>query len=162
MVARTSGRQLYGILGSYIALEKFIQSIKTETLLNGSPFPEPISVNRGILDEFSDETFHNMVLDEAKHPEPILYSIQRTFEKLLRKWLKEKKLLILKDLELLFAYEVDLNLLHTLASDEDRIILLLPGKRENDRVIMFPNYKEWQMRLPLNIIPENRLWEVTS
>ena len=46
-----SGRHLYGILGSYSALERFVHSLQQARTPDGKPFPVPISLNRGILEE---------------------------------------------------------------------------------------------------------------
>ena len=58
---------------------------------------------------------------------------------------------------MLFAYHLELNLLRSLAADEDRVLLLLPGKREGGKIIMFPSLDEGKYRLPTNLIAENHL-----
>ena len=68
--------------------------------------------------------------------------------------------MVLANLEILFAYHLELNLLRTLAADEDRILLLLPGKRSGGRVIMFPNLEDGSYTLPTTLIAEDHLWEI--
>lgn len=74
--------------------------------------------------------------------------------------LRGKGLIVLSSLEMLFAYHLELNLLRSMAADEDRILLLLPGKRSGGRVIMFPNLDDGSYVLPTNLIAENHLWEL--
>jgi len=155
------GRHLYGILGTYKSLDIFSQKLQQGTTVDGRPFPSPISVNRGIIDAFSDEDFRSIVKDEAKRPEPTRKSIQTAFEDFLRKRLKENGLVILSNLELIFAYDLDMNSLRTLAADDYRIILLLSGKRVGGRVIMFPEQTDGSYHLPTNLIAEDHQWEVT-
>jgi hypothetical protein len=77
---------------------------------------------------------------------------------------------------MLFAYHLELNLLRTLAADDNRILLLLPGKRERGKIILFPDLghgltqinvypgssvsDEGSYTLPSNLIAENHLWEL--
>ena len=63
-------------------------------------------------------------------------------------------------LELFFAYRVELNLLRTLAADDDRVLLLLPGRRDGRGVVMFPDLPEGSYTLPTNLIADNHLWEL--
>ena len=159
-LAVPGGRHLYGVLGTYQALDKFIQKLLQAKTLDGRHFPAPLSVNRGILDASPDDEFRKLVEDEAKRPEPTAAHVTRAFESFLRSKLKGKGLVILANLELLFAYSLELNLLRTMAADDDRVLLLLPGKRESGRIIMFPDLVEGNYTLPSNLIAENHLWEL--
>jgi hypothetical protein len=76
--------------------------------------------------------------------------------------LRENDLLVLAHLELLFAYNLELSPLRTLATDAKRILLLLPGQRRQDKVILFPDLDEEQCVLPTNLIAENHLWEISG
>ena len=67
---------------------------------------------------------------------------------------------MLSDLEMLFAYNLELNLLRTMAADDDRVLLLLPGRRAGARVIMFPSWPDGSYTLPTNLIADNHLWEL--
>jgi len=68
---------------------------------------------------------------------------------------------VLSNLEMLFAYHLELNLLRTMAADDDRILLLLPGRRSGGKIIMFPGLDEGSYMLPTNLIAENHLWELS-
>lgn len=159
-LAAPGGRHLYGILGSYPALDAFAQKLQQAKTPERQNFPAPVSVNRGILDTIPDDEFRQLVEDEAKRPEPTAAHVARAFEKFLRQTLNGKGVVVLGDLELLFTYHLELNVLRTLAADQDRVILLLPGKREAGRIVMFPDVPEGSYTLPLNLIAENHIWEL--
>ena len=71
--------------------------------------------------------------------------------------------LALKNLELLFAYDLEMNCLRIRATNQKHILVLLPGERVGDRITLFheastPNHRT----LPMNIVPENHLWELSE
>jgi hypothetical protein len=154
------GRHLYGVLGSYRALERFSSKLHEAKTLDGKPFPKPLSVNRGILDAIPDEEFKKLVQDEAKRPEPTTDHVKQAFESFLRSILRRDGLVILNNLEMLFAYNVDLNALRAMAADDFRIILLLPGRRESGKIFMFPGTGPITYNLPTNLIAEDHLWQL--
>jgi hypothetical protein len=154
------GRHLYGVMATYTALEVFARKLQQAKAPDGRRFPKPLSVNRGILEAIPDDEFRKLVEDEAKRPEPTAAHVARAFESFLRSHLRGKGLVTLASLEMLFAYQLELSLLRTMAADEDRVLLLLPGKRERGRIIMFPGYDGGSYTLPVNLIAENHLWEL--
>ncbi len=154
------GRHLYGVLGSYAALAAFSGKLRQAKAPDGRRFPRPISVNRGILNTIPDNEFRQLVENEAKRPEPTAAHVAKAFEIFLRSKLRQKGLIVLFNLETLFAYNLELNLLRTMAADADRILLLLPGRRSSGKIIMFPNLDEGSYTLPTNLIADNHLWEV--
>jgi len=154
------GRHLYGVLGAYPALKKFSEKLQEAKTPDGKRFPKPISVTRGILDTIPDEEFKHLVENEAKRPEPTAGHVAKAFETFLRSKLNGKRIIVLANLELLFAYHLELNLLRTMAADEDRILLLLPGRKSGSRIIMFPEIEDSSYKLPSNLIAENHLWEL--
>lgn len=154
------GRHLYGVLGSYKQLESFAKKIGHAKAPDGKSFPRPLNVNQGILSAIPDAEFRQLVENEARRPEPTAAFVAKAFEKFLRTKLNGKGLVVLANIEMLFAYRIELNLLRTLAADEDRVLLFLPGKRTSGRIIMFPDMKEGDYTLPTNLIAENHLWEI--
>jgi len=157
------GRHLYGVLGSYSGLSKFGKNLALVKSPEGKVFPESVSVNKGILDVIPDDEFRKLAADEAKRPEPTAAQISQAFESFIRARFAEKRgLLVLENLEMLFAYHLELNLLRTLAADENRVVLLLPGKRVSGKIVMFPDLTEANYTLPTNLIAENHLWELTD
>lgn len=156
-----TGRHLYGILGGYARLEAFAKSLRQARTLDGVSFPKPISVNRGILDAIPDAVFRRVAEDEAKWPEPTAAEVGRAFERFLRATLSSGKVVVLSDLEMIFAYNIEMNLLRTMAADENKVLLLLPGKRTGGGIVMFPDAGLGDYTLPTNLIADNHLWEIT-
>lgn len=157
-----TGRHLYGVLGGYPSLAAFAKKLQQVKGLDGQSFPAPLSVNRGILGSIPDEEFRQLATNEAKKPEPTAAHVARSFGGFLRSSLSNGGLVVLANLEMLFAYNIELNLLRTLAADDTRVLLLLPGKREHGRVVMYPELGEGRYSLPVNLIAEDHLWELTS
>jgi hypothetical protein len=155
-----TGRHLYGVVGTYEALDRFTTKLSQARPPSGGHFPKPRSVTRGILDAIPDEEFRQLVADEARRPEPTAAHVGRAFEAFLRATLKGKGIVILSDLEFVFAYGLELSLLRSLAADEDQVLLLLPGRREGSRVVMFAETGESGYALPSNLIADNHLWEL--
>ena len=113
------------------------------------------------LETIPDDEFRQLVENEAKRPEPTAAHIARAFKELLRTKLQKKGLLILANLEMLFVYNIELELLRIMAADENHILLLLPGRRMSGKIIMFPGLvEESSYMLPTNLIAENHLWEL--
>lgn len=163
----TVGRHLYGVLGTYSQLDNFENILSDVRTPDGRRFPPALNVNRGILDTIPDDEFRILVENEARRPEPTAAHVAKSFEDFLRSRLQEyrqknRSILILSHLELLFAYNLELNLLRTLATDEDRILLLLPGKRSGGNAVMFHGMTEGSYILPVNFIADNHLWEITD
>lgn len=156
------GRHLYGVIGSYKALEGFAARLQEAKTCDGKPFPAPTSANKGILSTIPDDEFKKLVENEAKRPEPTKANINKSFEKFLRQKLVEDGLVVLCDLELLFAYDVDLNPLRTLATDQQRLILLLPGRRSGSKVIMFFESAEDNYILPTNLLADDHMWSLNE
>ena len=154
------GRHLYGVLGSYSRLDGFVKKLHQAKTTSGEPFPKAINVNRGILDAIPDNDFKQLAENEAKRPEPTAAHVARAFEQFLRANLTGKGILVLSNLEMLFAYHIELNLLRTMAADQDRILLLLPGRRSQGRIIVFHEMEGGDYTLPTNLIAENHLWEI--
>ena len=79
-----AGRHLYGILGSYRALERFSVNLQQVNTIEGQSFPAPLLVNRKILEAIPDEEFKEIAENEPKRPEPTMQYVKKSFEKFLR------------------------------------------------------------------------------
>jgi hypothetical protein len=156
------GRHLYGVLGTYEQLRTFSSVLQTSTNVDGQKFSQPINVNLAILKAIPDEEFKKLVADEAKRPEPTAAYVAKAFDTVVRREVLGKQLLVLAHLEMLFAYHLELNLLRTLAADDQRVLLLLPGKRYGGKVIIFQGVAEGNYALPTNLIADNHLWELKN
>jgi hypothetical protein len=154
------GRHLYGVLGSYRALDSLAATLRQARLPDGSPFPTPLSVNRGILDEIPDDEFQRLLKDEVLYPEPTRAHVAQAFERFLRAHVRGCGFVVLRNLEVLFAYHLELHHLRVFAADQDRILLLLPGRRERGVVRLFPPLEEGTYALPTNLIADNHLWQL--
>jgi hypothetical protein len=153
------GRHLYGVLGNYSSLEDFVDNLHQAKMPDGSDFPKPINVNKCILESIPDDEFKHLAENEARRPEPTTKHVENAFKNFLRSNICNN-LVILANLELIFAYNLELNILRTFAADENRILLLLPGRRNGNRIVMFPEWTENSFTLPTNLIAENHLWEI--
>ena len=133
-----SGRHLYGVLGTYTQLDAFAKKL------------------------------HQAKTTEGKRPEPTAAHVARAFERFLRANLTGlpapgaarqagKGILVLSNLEMLFAYRIELNLLRTMAADEDRVLLLLPGRRSRGRIIITFHETDKDTTLPTNPMAGNQL-----
>jgi hypothetical protein len=159
-LAVPTGRHLYGVLGDYAKLDAFAKKLHQARTLDGVSFPKPANVNQGILAAIPDDEFRQLAEDEAKRPEPTAAHVSRAFERFLRFSLTGNAVVTLANLEMLFAYHIELNLLRTMAADEDKVLLLLPGKRSGGRIVMFHEMQEGDYTLPTNLIADNHLWEI--
>jgi hypothetical protein len=65
-------------------------------------------------------------------------------------------MVVMKDLEILFAYDVDLSPLRALSTDRQRALLLLPGKRTGEKITMFPGSGD--IFLPVDLIANDHIW----
>lgn len=154
------GRHLYAIVGSYSALRAVETTLGKMKLTDGTPFPSAVSVTDAVLATFSDEEMHRIVHEEARRPEPTRASVQQAFNRIVREQGRALPVLVMKDLELLFAYETDFQPLRALATDATRIVLLLPGRRSGERVRVYPDADQGKHFLPKGLIADNHLFEV--
>ena len=157
-----SGRHLYGVLGDYSMLKVFENALIQAKTLDGIAFPKPLSVNRGILESIPDDEFKKLAESEARYPEPTKAHIGRAFETFLRASIGESSIVVLTDLEMLFAYSIEMSLLRTLATDEKKLLLLLPSMRTGSRIVMFHEMEEGDYTLPKNLIADNHLWDLSD
>jgi hypothetical protein len=154
------GRHLYGVPGSYRGLARFAEVLAQASTLDGQRFPAPVSVNRGILEAIPEGEFKELVQAEVRVPEVVARHVRQAFEQFLRERLMGEGLVVLHELELLFAYGVDLSALRTLTTDANRALLLLPGRRESGQILLYPEAEMGAYSLPTNLIAENHLWEL--
>jgi len=158
------GRHLYGVLGTYARLAKLEQAALSQALdPQGNHFPPPINVNRELLGRIGDEDLRRLVRDEARRPQAIQRRLGQELDSLVADLLQARHFVILKQLELLFAYELDLSVFRTRATNQSHILLLLPGERRGDHVVLFHEADaRFHRTMPPNLIAENHLWELTD
>jgi hypothetical protein len=155
-----TGRHLYAVLGSYPQLKEFAAKLQVANYVNGQRFPAPLSVNRGILESIPDDRFHELAHSESKYPEEARTAIEEAFNTFVRSSLRRDGLVVLWELEIVFAYEVDLGRIRAEAADDERLLLLLPGHRVGNRIELFPEAGANRYTLPPSLIAENQTWEL--
>lgn len=158
------GRHLYGVLGSYAALARFEAQVLPQALqADGRPFPAAVDLNRHLLDDISDGALRDLVKQEGKRPQAIQRRLNEQLDHLLAQLLADSDFIILKQIELLFAYQLDLSRFRTRAANQSHILLLLPGERRGDHVTLFHEAgPEFHRTLTPNIIADNHLWELAD
>lgn len=158
------GRHLYGILGSYEQLHRFERdNLRLARDHQDKLFPEPINVNRSLLQRIGDNDLRQLVDTEARRPQSVTYRLDQEFNYLLGDHLKQSDLVILKHLEMLFTYRLDLSVLRTRASNQSHILLLLPAERRGEHFIVFHEATpRFHRTVPPNLIADNHLWELTD
>jgi hypothetical protein len=159
-----TGRHLYAILGSYGGLERYERVSLSQALgADGKPIRRPINLNRELLRRISDENLKELVQNEAKRPQSVRQRLAEEFDKILVESLEASPLVTLKQVELVFAYDLELNCLRTRGVNKKHILLLLPGQRSGDRITLFHEASPPCLRtLPANLVPENHLWELVG
>lgn len=156
------GRHLFGVLSSYAGLEGFERTHLAEARgLDGAPFPAPLNLNRALLDSIADDDVKRLIRDEARQPLATQRRLNGHLATLLTSQLREARFLIVKQIELIFAYELELTVFRTCATNDKHILLLLPGERRGDRITLFHEAEaRFQRTLPDNLLADNHLWEL--
>jgi hypothetical protein len=158
----TGKRHLYLVMGSCSQLTAFDHDLKTNAKTpDRQPLRPPISMNSAMLARLSDEELNKLDNGEAKYPTMVRDRLKREFEALLTEALRKQNVIVLKDMELLFAFDLDLAVLRLHATNGKHVVLLLPGQRVGDRIILFHDAEEkFERRLPTNLFMENHIWEI--
>ncbi len=158
------GRHLYGVLGTYGQLRRFEQENLAQAQDHrNQQFPTPINVNRELLRRIGDGDLRQLVAKEGKLYHAIGNRLGQEFAALLKDYLQHSDLAILKHVEMLFAYNLDLSVLRTQASNQSHILLLLPAERRGEHIIIFHEAApRFHRSIPPNLIADNHLWELSD
>jgi hypothetical protein len=159
-----TGRHLYAVLGSYGALERYERvSLSQAVGADGRPLRPPLNLNRELLRRIPDEDLKELVQNEAKRPQSVKQRLAEEFDKLLAEALGASPFVALKQVELIFAYDLELNYLRTRGVNKKHILLLLPGQRSVSRITLFHEANPaWHRTLPAGLVPDNHLWELVA
>ena len=157
------GRHLYGVLGTYARLAHFEEvDLKQALDADGRLLPAPLNLNRELLATLPDEDLRRLVKDEARRPQAVERRLNEQLRAVLTAHLQHSSFVILEQLELIFAYNLDLSIFRTCAANEHHLLLLLPGERRSEHILLFHEASErFQRTLPDNLIADNHLWELT-
>lgn len=132
---QSTGRHLYVVLGSYEQLVRYERvSLPEARGPSGEKLPEPINLNRALLERIPDSNLKSLVQNEARRPKSICQRIAKELESVISESLENHALLILKQVELLFTYDLELNPFRIRAVNQKHILLLLPGERTSQRI----------------------------
>lgn len=156
------GRHLYGVLGTYEQLARFErEDLGQARDPEGRPFPAPLNLNAALLARIGDDDLRQMVNDEARRPQTVRYHLNRELDSLLSELLQRSHFLIFKQVELLFAHNLDWSVFRTRASNRNHILLLLPGEKRGDQIALFQEATpRFHRVLPANLLADNHLWEL--
>lgn len=159
-----SGRHLYVVLGTYTLLDHFEKDDLASALtVDGRALPQPVNFNRDLLDHIADEALRRMVRDESRRPQAVESQLNQAFEQSLRDSFAAGTLLILKQCELMFAYQLDLSRLRTYASNQNHLLLLLPGRLVSNQIVLFHEADpRFQRQFPGQLVTENNIWELKA
>jgi hypothetical protein len=156
------GRHLYGVLGTYAQLAQFEQDDLAQARTSqGESFPRPINVNRELLANIGDEELRQLVKAEARRPQAVRRRLEQELDSMLGDLLERDHFLILKQLELAFAHSLDLGVFRIRATNQNHLLLLLPGERRGQHITLFHEVDpRYHRSLPTNLIADNHLWEL--
>jgi hypothetical protein len=159
-----TGRHLYVVLGTYERIERYEGvSFREARSPSGQRLGEPVNVSRTLLDRFEDGELKWLVRNEASLPETVKEQLSKKLDALVAEKLASTTFLALKNLELLFAYDLELNCFRIRATNQKHILVLLPGQQVSDRITLFHEASAHNHRtLPANLVPENHLWELSE
>ena len=159
-----TGRHLYVVLGTCERLERYEKIDFREARSPGGHYlGELVNVNHSLLDRIKDDELKGLVQTEAGRIESVKDRLAKEFDVLVAEKLTVASFVALKNLELLFAYDLELNCLRIRATNQKHILLLLPGEKTGDRITLFHEAPAHNHRtLPTNLVPENHLWELNA
>ncbi len=158
------GRHLYAVLGSYAQLEVFENDTLSQMALpDGRKCPPAVNLNRAIMDRLGDDDLLALARGEARRPLAVQRRLNHEFDALLASLLENDHFIVLKQVELLFAYRLDLQTIRARATNQNHILLLLPGEKRGDHVTLFAEASpDFHREIPGQLIADNQLWELEN
>ena len=159
-----TGRHLYIVLGTYERLERYEKvDFREARSPTGQRLADPVNVNHSLLDRIDDNELKRLVQTEASRSESVKDRLSKELDNLVAEKLDGGSFLALKNLEILFAYDLELNCLRIRATNQKHLLVLLPGEKIGDRITLFHEAPPHNHRtLPTNLVPENHLWELSE
>lgn len=156
------GRHLYAVLAGYEPLDAFEKNdLAQARRIDGTALTSPINLSRALLDRIGDDDLRELVKQEGKFPTGVKRKLSREFDALLANLLAKEHFIILKNIELIFAFDLELETIRARANNLSHILLLLPGEKRGDHVILFSDADQrFHRQLPFQLIADNHLWEL--
>ena len=158
------GRHLYAVVGGYEQLAAFEKNdLSGARKEDGSTMPAAISLSQALLERIGDSDLRDLVRQEGKLPIGVKRRLGIEFDALLANLLAKDHFVILKNLELLFAFELELETVRARANNHNHVLMLLPGEKRGDHVVLFAEADQrFHRQLPFQLIAENHLWELDN
>lgn len=155
-------RHLYLILGNCAALDSLARDLASARLPDRQQVGNAVSVNARLLQRLKElDKLDDLDGGEAKYPTMVRERLTLEFASLVRATLNRKRVIVLTDLELLFAFELDLALLRQEATNGRHVVLLLPGERVGESICLFHESDErFQRKLPTSLVMDTHIWEI--
>ncbi|MBX7133790.1 MAG: hypothetical protein K1X67_14040 [Fimbriimonadaceae bacterium] len=159
-----TGRHLYVVLGTYVRLEHYERvDFREARSPTNQKLDEIVNVNHQLLERIPDDELKKLVQTEASRTESVKARLIKELDALVGERLNAGSFLALKNLEMIFAYDLELNCLRIRAANQKHILVLLPGEKVGDRITLFHEAPSNNHRtLPTNLVPENHLWELSE
>ena len=159
-----TGRHLYVVLGTCERLERYEKvDFREARSPTGQRLGDPVNVNHNLLERINDDELKRLVQTEASRTESVKDRLSKELDALVAEKLNGGFFVALKNLEILFAYDLELNCLRIRATNQKHILILLPGEKVGDRITLFHEAPSSSHRtLPTNLVPENHLWELNE
>ena len=97
-------------------------------------------------------------------PETVKKQLAEELDALVADKLSQTSFLAIKSLELLFAYDMELNCFRIRAANQKHILVLLAGGESwLTASLSSTRHRQTNHRtLPMNLVPENHLWELSE
>jgi hypothetical protein len=147
-----TGRHLYVVLGTYDRLDRYERVDFPEARSpSGQKLGDPVNVNHTLLDRINDEELKRLVQTEASRTESVKNRLAKELDTLVAERLNGDSFLAIKNLEILFAYDLEFNCLRIRATNQNHILILLPGEKMGDRITLFHEAQA-----------QNHLWELSE
>ena len=163
-LALSVGRHLYAVLGSYQQLAWF-EEVDLAQARFGDERLQPFvaNLNLAMLSRIEDQALQELVQNEARLPQTVQLKLNREFDMALMNLQQDRPFIVLKQVELLFAYKLDLQVIRARATNQNHILLLLPGEKRGDHITLFSEAgPRFHRTLPPQLVTENHLWEITD
>ena len=156
------GRHLYAILAGYHHLDAFEKNeLAQAQKQDGTSMPQGVNLSRALLERIGDSDLRELVKQEGKFPIGVKQKLGHEFDACLADLLNQQHFVILKNLELIFALDLEMETLRARANNQNHILLLLPGEKRGDHVFLFTEAEQrFHRQLPFQLIADNHLWEL--
>jgi hypothetical protein len=161
---RPTGRHLYIFLGAYERLERYEKvDFREARSPKGQRLGDPVNINHALLERIKDDELKWLVRTEASRMESVKDRLTKELDALVAEKLNGGSFLVLKNLEILFAYDLELHCLRIRATNQKHILVLLPGERVGDRITLFHEAPPcFHRTLPPTYVQDSHLWELSE